>query len=186
MASTANTIPSYQLPEILALPSLPTADRAAILDHLFEPCIPLHTLSVSLLTERPFPSYDDLIAGIGAQLTVLAESTSTNDTKWLQDILGAHPRLGEKKVDSTQSRSEQAQLLSDVEHGQDRLAELNALYEQTFPGLRYVVFVNGRDRTTILEDMQARIDRRNIGLERADAIKAICEIAAERARKLRK
>lgn len=46
------------------------------------------------------------------------------------------------------------------------------------------VFVNGRDRSTIMEDMQSRIDRRNISLERADAIKAMCEIAADRARKL--
>lgn len=35
----------------------------------------------------------------------------------------------------------------------------------------YSVFVNGRDRSTILEDMQARIDRENIDLERTDAIK---------------
>lgn len=33
------------------------------------------------------------------------------------------------------------------------------------------VFVNGRNRATILEDMQARIDRNDITLERAYAIK---------------
>ena len=33
------------------------------------------------------------------------------------------------------------------------------------------VFVNGRDRSTILEDMQARIDREDIVRERSDAIK---------------
>ncbi len=32
--------------------------------------------------------------------------------------------------------------------------------------------------------MQARIDRRDIALERAEAIKAMCQIAADRARKL--
>ena len=46
------------------------------------------------------------------------------------------------------------------------------------------VFVNGRDRSTILDDMQARIDRKDITLERAEAIKAMCQIAADRARKL--
>ncbi len=46
------------------------------------------------------------------------------------------------------------------------------------------VFVNGRDRPTILEDMRARIDRNDAGLERADTIKAMCQIAADRARKL--
>ena len=33
------------------------------------------------------------------------------------------------------------------------------------------VFVNGRDRPAILDDMQSRIDRKDISLERAEAIK---------------
>ena len=72
------------------------------------------------------------------QLSDLAESSSTSDTQWLEKILGAHPRLGEKKIDSAQSQTEQAQLASGHETGQDKLSEMNALYEQTFPGLRYV------------------------------------------------
>lgn len=32
-------------------------------------------------------------------------------------------------------------------------------------------FVNGRDRPAILDDMQGRIDRKDISLERAEAIK---------------
>ena len=128
----------YKLPLIKALPSLPTAELAAILDHLFEPSVPLHTLSVDLLREQPFPSYDDLIASVGLQLTALGESSSTSDSRWLESILVAHPRLGEKKIDSTQSKAEQAQLAVGAENGQDKLPELNALYEQTFPGLRYV------------------------------------------------
>ena len=128
----------YMLPPITALPSLPTAELAKILDHLFEPSVPLHTLSVDLLRDQRFSSYDDLVASIGLQLTHLAESSSTSDSRWLESILVAHPRLGEKRIDSTQSKAEQAQLASDAENGQDKLSELNALYEQTFPGLRYV------------------------------------------------
>ena len=79
-----------------------------------------------------------MIASIGVQLTDLADSSSTSDSKWLESILGAHPRLGEKKIDSTQSKAEQAQLALDDGTGQDKLSELNALYERTFPGLRYV------------------------------------------------
>lgn len=129
---------TYKLPPITALPSLPTAELATILDHLFEPSVPLHTLSVDLLRNQPFSSYNDMIASIGVQLTDLAESSSTSDSKWLESILGAHPRLGEKKIDSTQSKAEQAQLALDAGTGQDKLSELNALYEWTFPGLRYV------------------------------------------------
>lgn len=129
---------AYSLPPITALSSLLTPELATILDHLFEPSVPLHTLSIDLLRNQPFSSYDDLVASIGVQLTALAESSSTSDSKWLESILGAHPRLGEKKIDSTQSKAEQAQLALDAGTGQDKLSELNALYEQTFPGLRYV------------------------------------------------
>ena len=129
---------AYRLPPLTVLPTLPTAELATILDHLFEPCIPLHTLSVDLLRDQSFSSYDDLVASIGVQLTHLAESSSTSDSKWLESILEAHPRLGEKKIDSSQSKAEQAQLALDAGSGQDKLSELNSLYEQTFPGLRYV------------------------------------------------
>ncbi|KAL9076982.1 MAG: hypothetical protein Q9161_000615 [Pseudevernia consocians] len=129
---------TYRLPPITALSSLPTAELATILDRLFEPSVPLHTLSVDLLREQTFPSYDDLVASIGVQLTDLAQSPSTSDSKWLESVLGAHPRLGEKKIDSTQSKAEQAQLALDAGTGQDKVSELNAQYERAFPGLRYV------------------------------------------------
>lgn len=108
-----------------------------MLDHLFEPCVPLHTLSVPLLRRETFPTYDDLIASVGMQLTDLSQSSSTSDKRWLESILGAHPRLGEKKVKSEQSAAEQAQLAGTASETK-RLAELNVSYEMTFPGLRYV------------------------------------------------
>jgi 2-oxo-4-hydroxy-4-carboxy--5-ureidoimidazoline (OHCU) decarboxylase len=75
-------------------------------------------------------------------LTHLSESASTSDTEWLDKILGAHPRLGEKNVDSAQSKAEQAQLNNgDVEEA-TKLRELNDQYELTFPGLRYVYEVS--------------------------------------------
>jgi len=128
----------YALPPVSTLPTLSATELAAFLDHLFEPCIPLHTLSIGLLSDQTFSSYDDCITSIGIQLTALAESASTSDTQWLETILGAHPRLGEKNISSRQSQGEQAQLASADEGGQDQLVELNALYERTFPGLRYV------------------------------------------------
>ncbi len=100
MASTS------KLPPIQRVPSLSTEERAAILDLLFEPSNQLHTLSVPLIHEQKFSSYADLIAAVGVQLTDLSESASTSDTQWLQDILGSHPRLGAKKVDSAQSQAD--------------------------------------------------------------------------------
>lgn len=129
---------SYQLPTISSVPTLSSAARAAILDHLFEPSTPLHTLSVGLLHDRSFASYNDLISAIGVQLVDLAESSSTSDTQWLDSILGAHPRLGERNIDSTQSQGEQAHLKSSHESDEKSWAELNGSYEKAFPGLRYV------------------------------------------------
>jgi hypothetical protein len=46
------------------------------------------------------------------------------------------------------------------------------------------VFVNGRPRPAIMENMRARIDRGDIKAERQEAIQAMCDIAADRASKL--
>lgn len=126
------------LPPIASLPSLETEERAEVLDTLFEPCQQLHTLSVCLLREKTFSSYDELISAVGNQLKELYESNLDSDTKWLGSILSAHPRLGEKKVDSEQSRKEQAQLNQGAPEEAEKLAALNRKYEDTFPGLRYV------------------------------------------------
>jgi 2-oxo-4-hydroxy-4-carboxy--5-ureidoimidazoline (OHCU) decarboxylase len=128
------------LPAIDSVPSLPTDSRAKILDSLFEPCTQLHTLSVSLLQETSFRSYFALIEGVGSQLTALFESTSTSDTAWLDAILSAHPRLGEKSVEnlSEASRAEQAKLQGGAAEEGEKLKALNEEYERTFPGLRYV------------------------------------------------
>lgn len=161
---------STQLPTIASIPSLPTEDRAKLLDLLFEPSTQLHTLSVPLLHEKAFASYNDLIAAIGAQLSELADSSSTSDTAWLEDILGSHPRLGAKKVESEQSAGEQAQLQGSSEEA-EKLRALNEEYEAKYPGLRYVVFVNGRGRDVIMEDMRKRIDGGALQSERAAAIR---------------
>jgi hypothetical protein len=129
---------SFQLPPVAGVPTLSTGKRAAVLDALFEPCQALHTLSVELLYTEKFESYNDLISSVGIQLIDLSESPSTSDTEWLDKILGAHPRLGEKKVESAQSQAEQAQLNTGGEDEAARLRNLNIEYEKTFPGLKYV------------------------------------------------
>lgn len=93
---------------------------------------------MALLHEKTFASYDDLIASIGVQLTDLSDSESTSDKEWLEKILAAHPRLGEKKVDSAHSRVEQAKMGAADSMQEKELATLNTDYETTFPGLRYV------------------------------------------------
>lgn len=199
---------NFDLPAISDIPSLGPEERAASLDALFEPCVALHTLSLEQLGSQTFESYDDLIAAVGKQLYELSKSALATDIEWLDKILAAHPRLGQKKVESAQSQAEQAQLNTGGAEEAQKLAALNLEYEEKFPGLRYVVFVNGRSRPAIMENMRLRIDRSDIAAERIEAIKvtpslmlcyiwsqsvlmftspkAMCDIAADRARKLQK
>lgn len=150
---------------------LPGEFNAKLLDTLFEPSVPLHTLALPLLRSQTFSTYNDLIAAIGVALTALAESASTSDTKWLEEILGSHARLGAKKVESVQSQAEQAQLQGGGEGEAEKLAQLNAEYEAAFPGLRYVVFVDGRGKDAIMEDMRTRIAGGDLEAERRAAIR---------------
>lgn len=161
---------SKRLPHVGSIQGLPAEERAAILDLLFEPSTQLHTLSVPLLHEQSFSSYADLISAVGVQLIELSESPSSSDTAWLESILGSHPRLGAKKVESAQSQAEQAQLQGTSEES-EQLRSLNEEYEKKYPGLRYVVFVNGRSRPVIMDDMRSRIANGDIASERAKAIR---------------
>lgn len=126
------------LPAITALSHLPDPELTKVLDLLFEPSPPLHDLSLPVLRSATFPSYDTLIVAVNAQLTALTQSNKPADVEKLSEILRSHPRLGEKKVDSEQSRAEQAQLQKGGEEEKEQLAKLNKEYEEKFPGLRYV------------------------------------------------
>lgn len=163
---------STTLPDVTALSSLPEPTLISILDLLFEPSPDLHSLAIPTLRSITFASYDELIDTLRDQLLVIAQTVHTDPTarKPLFSILGSHPRLGEKKVDSAQSAAEQAQLKSGPEGEAEKLAALNQEYEAKFPGLRYVVFVNGRPRDVIMEDMRKRIDRGDMAAEEKEAI----------------
>ncbi|KAL9106577.1 MAG: hypothetical protein Q9227_008423 [Pyrenula ochraceoflavens] len=180
------------LPPVSTLASLPTLERASVLDILFEPSTQLHTLSVSSLQEHNFPTYENLVDSVASQLETLRLSRLESDHEWLDRILVAHPRLGETKVESKLSRGEQAGLKTndpDSENELLQLQRLNAEFEEVFNGLKYVVFVNGRGRPEIMEDMKARIEQgrageRTVDDERSAAIEAMALIAKDRAKKI--
>ncbi|KAK2808254.1 hypothetical protein FQN50_004809 [Emmonsiellopsis sp. PD_5] len=194
--------PSPSLPPITTLPSLPASTLTTTLDTLFESSPDLHTLILPLLTHQPFPSYPALIAAVGARMTALSAQNSARDREVLCGILGAHPRLGERRKEalSELSRREQGGLGGGVggkkEEGGEgeveaeaeveaaQLRRLNGVYEEKFPGLRYVVFVNGRPRNVIMQDMRRRIDRGDFEREIEEIIQAMCDIANDRAKKL--
>jgi len=161
-----------QLPDIATLPSQPAAVITAALDALFEPEPALHALVLPRLQSSPaFDSYDALADHVGAVLLALAVPDAPAEVKLtLHGILGAHPRLGAARVDSAQSAAEQARLQAASAEEAAQLAALNAEYEAAFPGLRYVVFVNGRGRPEIMANMRERIARGDFAAEEREAI----------------
>ncbi|KAL2752373.1 hypothetical protein ACRALDRAFT_2044197 [Sodiomyces alcalophilus JCM 7366] len=176
---------SASLPDIATLPSLPTSDQTAVLNLLFEPSPALETVALPVVASTSFESYDALIDNVHRLLSDLAYDPTPKNRTTLHNVLGSHPRLGARHVDSAQSAAEQASLRAGgTEVDAAELATLNARYEDAFPGLRYVVFVDGRGTPEIMEDMRDRIARGDFAAEERAAIQAMCDIAKDRARKL--
>ncbi|GAB0132390.1 hypothetical protein EsDP_00000828 [Epichloe bromicola] len=173
-----------QLPPINELASLPETAQTNALDLLFEPSRAIHSTLVPVVRSRSYGSYTELIDHCRLALFELAaSSTPASPDPNLLSVVGSHPRLGAKKVDSAQSNAEQANLQGEGGEG-EKLAELNREYEEKFPGLRFVVFVNGRGRPEIMHDMRVRIDRGDFSKEIDAALQAMCDIAKDRASKL--
>ena len=123
-----------------------SSEQAEVLALLFEPCEALQSLILEqVLKFNSSSSYLEFIEATREVLFKLLSFSSNNADSLIQAIIAAHPRLGAKKVESKLSRDEQASLKSNQQET-ELLIDLNKTYEQTFPGLRYVVFVNGRSR----------------------------------------
>ncbi|GAB1321036.1 Oxo-4-hydroxy-4-carboxy-5-ureidoimidazoline decarboxylase domain-containing protein [Madurella fahalii] len=193
-SSSLNPTATPFLPAISSLPTLSDTALRATLDLLFEPSPELHALALPTMRTLSFASYDDLVATLRDQLLEIAAAVEGNEEgrRRLHAVLGSHPRLGERRREalSEQSREEQRHLRqgdTGAEAGAEELEELGRLnreYEDRFPGLRYVVFVNGRGRGEVMADMRRRIERGDLREEEREGIRAMCDIAADRARKL--
>jgi 2-oxo-4-hydroxy-4-carboxy--5-ureidoimidazoline (OHCU) decarboxylase len=154
----------YQLPDVSTLAGLNESDLKELLAHLFERCDTLNDLIISSISSISYNSYVELVEAV--RIMLLALLTNPSDPR-IPKIIGAHPRLGSNKSLSVHSHSEQASLgpIDETE----RLRELNDLYEKTFPGFRYVVFVNGRSRDVIMQNMKSRIEYADIEAEKYEA-----------------
>ncbi|GAB7328483.1 hypothetical protein MBLNU13_g00452t1 [Cladosporium sp. NU13] len=172
-------LPTTSLPPASTLPTLPPQTQSQILSLLFEPSPSLHATLSPLLT-TPHQSYPSLITSIKSHLL----SLRTSDPSLLLSILSSHPRLGAAKVESAQSAAEQAKLREGAKEEGEELRALNEEYERVFPGLRFVVWVNGRGRGEIMGIMRERIEKGTWEGERDGGIEAMCDIAIDRAAKL--
>lgn len=149
---------------------------------LFEPSEYL-TSYLEPITKRKFSSYKDFIEACRPELVKLVPQTPQHKyDENLLEIVSTHPRLGvpnETKL-SVHSSSEQSKLQNNIEV----FRQLNDEYERTFPGLKFVLFVNGRGKDEIIEIFKQRIARGNYLLELKDALNAMCDIAIDRSRKI--
>ncbi|KAG7093980.1 hypothetical protein E1B28_007610 [Marasmius oreades] len=148
--------PSMLSLEALVGPSSPDSPLSRTLAILFEPspilfCILEPQLQASLTTvARGITSYADLVG--------LSISQIQSWDKDLQALfIAAHPRIGENKNLSALSANEQGATVPTSLEVLNRLAHLNACYEKRYPGLRYIIFVDGRSRAAVAEVMEDQL-----------------------------
>lgn len=174
----------FQLPPLGSFASLTNPKKVEVLDHLFEPCLTLAEVILARVNGT-YSTYREFIEACRSVLMqFLAEDDVPGNLAKINKIVSAHPRLGPSKDKlSSHSSSEQKSLAGSEEEAR-KLVELNDLYEKTFPGLRYVVFVNGRSREVIMDNMKEKIERGDVQKEKIEAFNAMCDIALDRAGKL--
>lgn len=161
----------------------------ATINELFEPCPPLVELLLPHLDlNDPIPTTIEKSRGVLLALINRHNAHSEiprEEEKLICDIVGAHPRLGVPKSTplSDFSSVEQRSLAVGDPRLAAKLVELNSKYEKTFPGLRFVVWVNGRSRDEIMAIMEQRILANDWMEEVRQAFNAMADIALDRFRK---
>ncbi|KAG8903038.1 hypothetical protein FRB99_003808 [Tulasnella sp. 403] len=166
-----STLPTLQT----ALASPQALDDA--LSTLFEPSEVLTTMLVPQLLATASQSAPTTYTA----LIDLAEyHVNQWDTTARAQFIASHPRIGEVSGLSSLSAAEQATKTTPAAV-LARLGHLNALYERRFPGLRYVVFVNGRSRAEIvpLVETTVGVGAAVPGGEREPALESIVPLAPE-------
>lgn len=167
---------------ISELNRLPLDRFGSALEPLFEAAGPLADV---LGRRRPFGSYEELLERAGQVVQNLSEAQRVR-------LLNAHPRIGAPpealRTEAPLSYREQgydrdAEEAAEQREVQRRLAELNRAYEHRF-GFRFVVFVNRRPRSAIVEVLERRL-RNSREDELRTALGDLLAIARDRLRTLR-
>lgn len=178
---------AYTLPDASAYPGLLPDAQRTLLGHLFEPCEVLNSVLINagVFSTAPASVFSFIDTCRSVLLRFLADAyTPTGIDPRVSAIIAAHPRLGSAKPQTLSSHLALEQALLGLGEEARKLHAWNERYEEEFPGLRYVVFVNGRSRDAVMEDMRVRIERGDVVQEREAAFQAMCDIAVDRARKL--
>ena len=184
-----------QFPSFAEFKTFTTSKQTKIFDILFE-----HTESLIKFTldkkDTDFDisrlnSFEELIELVRIKLLTLVTVDNQYKSE-LSNIIAAHPKLGvPKKIQgelSELSKQEQKNLGDSKNYSpeiKEALIKLNDEYEDKYKGLRFVCFVNGRDRVEIIKEMKSILSSENTWNQEAErAINAMCDIALDRVKKL--
>ncbi|KAJ1736051.1 hypothetical protein LPJ61_000194 [Coemansia biformis] len=169
MPAQLTTLPSICDTNRLALDGL-----AKVISLLFEPTA---LLTRRIYDARPYESYDQLLDKASELIRELSPLEQL-------EVVNAHPRIGERAGGlSALSRAEQGQVAANEDAVLARWAQLNKQYEDKY-GFRFVIFVNGRSKESLLPIIEQRIASGNKQEELATGLAEMVAIAHDRARKL--
>lgn len=150
--------PIPSLETVLSSSPESTSPLATTLSVLFEPSpILFDRLVPELATSFASGSKVDSYTALIDRATGVIDAW--DDQQKAQFVAG-HPRIGESQHLSALSANEQGASSTSITIAStppevlERLAELNARYEKTYPGLRYITFVNGRSRAEIAQEIE--------------------------------
>lgn len=149
-SNSATTLPPI---EKVVGPQAEAKESRTALSLLFEVSESIDRCLIPLLQkiESPCLTYEEVISV--CQRIVEVEF----DLEDRVSFLGSHPRIGEVKGLSKISANEQQNHKPTDPKVLQELERLNRVYEATYPGLRYVTFVNGRSREEIMHEMQHKL-----------------------------
>lgn len=178
---------SYQLPPVSQLSSLTQSEQDELITHLFEPSSTIFTYLRPYLSTS-YSSYLDFIETSRTAFLKLSKDKTRDELiqdERISEIIACHPRLGVPKTVklSEHSANEQKSLQSDDSTIQ-KFITLNENYEKVYPGLRFVLFVNGRPRDQVVKIFEERIERKDYKAEVDEALNAMCDIAIDRYKKM--
>ncbi|KAJ2697512.1 hypothetical protein H4R19_005658 [Coemansia spiralis] len=166
--------PLPTLPAINEVNRMPLDQFARVISLLFEPTA---LLTRRIYDSRPYESYDLLLDKATELICDLSPLEQV-------EVVNAHPRIGEKAAGlSALSRAEQGQAAANEAAVLAKWAELNKKYEDTY-GFRFVVFVNGRSKESLLPVVERRIASGDRLAELATGLTEMVEIARDRARNM--
>jgi 2-oxo-4-hydroxy-4-carboxy--5-ureidoimidazoline (OHCU) decarboxylase len=170
----------YTLPSVQRINDISPEEQEELLNNLFEP----HSAIVSYLSSLFQSSYESYTHFIEAAYNKFRELDPQSPL--VKEIISSHPRLGLPRGTELSEHSSKEQESLQGDDTVKEFIQLNSEYESKYPGLRFVLFVNGRDREQVKKFFKQRIARGDYDLEVLDAIRAMCDIAQDRVNKLEK